>query len=123
VHNATYRELLHGSLTNNTALERHNAQPNSIADDFERFGLDIWAAVDRERSGKAERRRKLSALITWRNAIAHDDIDSMLSKGALQPVTISSARAVAGVARSTSWPHRWIKAQLTRTCAPKTLSA
>ena len=90
-HDANYAELLYGSLTNNTALERHNAHPNSIADDFERFGLDIWAEVDGERSGNDERRKKLWALITWRNAIAHDDIDAKLKRSALEPSTISLA--------------------------------
>ena len=88
-HNTTYGELLRENLTSNRALERHNAQPNSIAEDFERFGLDIWAEVDRERKGNDERRKKLWALITWRNAIAHDDIAAKLAKGALEPVTIS----------------------------------
>ncbi len=60
--NATYAELLYGNLTNNTALERR---------------------------GNDERRKKLWALITWRNAIAHDDIDAKLAMGALEPVTIS----------------------------------
>lgn len=90
-HDANYAELLYGNLTNNTTLERHNAQPNSIADDFERFGLDIWAEVDRERSGNDERRKKLWALITWRNAIAHDDIDAKLKRRALEPSTITLA--------------------------------
>lgn len=36
-----------------------------------------------------ERRKKLWALITWRNAIAHDDIDAKLGKGALDPVKIN----------------------------------
>jgi hypothetical protein len=88
-HNTTYGELLRENLTSNRALERHNAQPNSIAEDFARFGLDIWAEVDRERKGNDERRKKLWALITWRNAIAHDDIAAKLAKGALEPVTIS----------------------------------
>jgi hypothetical protein len=88
-HNATYTELLRENLTSNRALERHNAQPNSIADDFGRFGLDIWPEVDKERRGNDERRKKLWALITWRNAIAHDDIDAKLASGALEPVTIS----------------------------------
>jgi len=88
-HNATYTELLRENLTSNTALDRHNAQPNSIAEDFARFGLDIWTEADRERSGNDERRKKLWALITWRNAIAHDDIDAKRAKGALEPVTIS----------------------------------
>ncbi len=88
-HNATYGELLRENLTSNRALERHNAQPNSIAEDFGRFGLDIWTEVDRERKGNDQRRKKLSALITWRNAIAHDDIDAKRAKGALEPMTIS----------------------------------
>lgn len=88
-HNATYTELLRENLTSNRALERHNAQPNSIAEDFARFGIDIWTAVDRQRKGNDERRKKLWALITWRNAIAHDDIETKRAKGALEPVTIS----------------------------------
>lgn len=88
-HNATYTELLRENLTSNRALERHNAQPNSIAEDFARFGLDIWTEADKERNGNDERRKKLSALIAWRNAIAHDDIDAKRAKGALEPATIS----------------------------------
>jgi hypothetical protein len=88
-HNANYTELLRENLTSNRALDRHNAQPNSIEEDFARFGLDIWAGVDRERSGNDQRRKKLWTLITWRNAIAHDDIDAKLKRGALEPATIS----------------------------------
>jgi hypothetical protein len=88
-HNATYRLLLQRSLTRRRALERHNAHPNSIAEDFARLGLDIWTLADQERSDNEARRRKLWALITWRNAIAHDDIDGKLEKGALEPTTIS----------------------------------
>src|ERR1700690_2135024 len=58
-HNAIYGELLRENLTSNRALERHNAQPNSIAEDFARFGLDVWIQVDRERDGNGERRKKL----------------------------------------------------------------
>jgi hypothetical protein len=88
-HNATYRALLRESLTHNRALERHNAQPNSIAEDFDRFGLDIWTQVDGARSGNDERRKKLWALVAWRNAITHDDIAAKLARGALEPATIS----------------------------------
>jgi hypothetical protein len=88
-HNAAYRRLLRESLAWGRALDRHNAQPNSIEDDFSRFGLNVWSQVDRERSGNDERRKKLWALTTWRNAIAHDDIDIKLTRGALDPVTVS----------------------------------
>jgi hypothetical protein len=90
-HDANYTELLRENLTSNRALERRNAQPNSIADDFGRFGLDIWTRADSERRGNDERRKKLWALITWRNAIAHDEITVKLARGALEPVTISLA--------------------------------
>jgi hypothetical protein len=85
---AGYRLLLRESLTQNRALDRHNAQPNSIAEDFARFGLDIWAQVEQQRKGNDERRQKLWALVTWRNAIAHHDIDDKLSKGALDPLAV-----------------------------------
>lgn len=88
-HSAPYRLLLQRSLTRHRALERHNAHPNSIAEDFARLGLDIWTLADQERSGNDERRKKLWALITWRNAITHDDIEGKLKKGALEPTTIS----------------------------------
>lgn len=88
-HNAAYRRLLRESLAWGRALDRHNAQPNSIEDDFSRFGLNVWSQVDRERSGNDERRKKLWALITWRNAIAHDDIYIKLTRGALDPMTVS----------------------------------
>lgn len=76
------------SLTHNRSLDKHNAQPNAIAEDFDRFGLDIWAKVDADRKGNEDRRKKFWAVITWRNAIAHHDIDAKLAKGALNPVKI-----------------------------------
>jgi hypothetical protein len=51
--------------------------------------LDVWARVDAARKGNDERRRKLWAVIAWRNAIAHHDIDAKLAKGALDPVRIN----------------------------------
>ncbi len=88
-HTPDYAEMLRENLTSNRALQRHNAQPNSIKEDFARFGLDIWSRVDEERRGNDERRKKLWALITWRNAIAHDEIQAKLASSALEPVTIS----------------------------------
>jgi hypothetical protein len=87
-HNAPYQLLLLESLTRNRALDKHSAQPNAIAEDFDRFGLDVWQQVEAARKGNDERRKKLWALITWRNAIGHHDIDAKLAKGALDPVTV-----------------------------------
>jgi hypothetical protein len=88
-HSTAYEVLLLESLTHNRSLDRHNAQPNAIAEDFDRFGLDVWARVDAARKDNDERRRKLWAVIAWRNAIAHHDIDAKLARGALDPVKIS----------------------------------
>jgi hypothetical protein len=84
-----YQVLLFESLTSGRSLDRQNAHPVSIAKDFERFGVDIWEQMDMMRSDNATRRKKLEALITWRNAIAHHDIDEKLSRGALDPVRIN----------------------------------
>jgi hypothetical protein len=88
-HSGAYRVLLLESLTHNRTLDKQNAQPNSIAEDFDRFGLDVWSKLDSAWKGNDERRKKLWALITWRNAIGHYDIDAKLSKDALDPVKIS----------------------------------
>jgi hypothetical protein len=84
-----YRVLLFESLTSGRFLDRQNAHLVAIAKDFERFGVDVWEQVDAMRSGNDERRKKLEALITWRNAIAHHDIDAKLNRGALDPVSIN----------------------------------
>lgn len=88
-HSLIYEVLLLESLTHNRALDKRNAQPNAIAEDFDRFGLDVWKSVDRKRGRNEQRRRKLSAMMAWRNAIAHDDIDAKLANGALDPVKIT----------------------------------
>ncbi len=83
--NVSYRVILLESLTLNRSLDRHNAQPNAIADDYDRFGIDAWGKIDAVYKGNDERRKKLWALITWRNAIAHDDIDAKLARQAVGP--------------------------------------
>lgn len=84
-----YRVLLFENLTSGRFLDRQNAHPVAVAKDFERFGVDIWEQVEAMRSGNDERRKKLEALITWRNAIAHHDIDAKLNRGALEPASIN----------------------------------
>jgi hypothetical protein len=88
-HSSDYRLLLLESLTSARLLDRRNAHPASIATDFERFGIDVWSKVDAIRKGNDERRKKLEALITWRNAISHHDIDAKLKTGTLDPVAIN----------------------------------
>jgi hypothetical protein len=65
--------------------------PDAIAEDFERLGLDVWARVDSLRAGGDERRRRLRELVDWRNAIAHDDVEGRLARDALRPRTVTLA--------------------------------
>lgn len=55
------RELLEFS-----DVDKHNARPNAIAEDFDRFGFDVWVKVDAARKDNGERRMRLWAVITWR---------------------------------------------------------
>lgn len=94
-HSPSYRVILLESLTHNRALDKQNAQPNAIAEDFDRFGLDVWSKMDAARHDNDERRKKLWAVVEWRNAIAHHDIDAKLAKGTLNPdkITLSTCKA------------------------------
>lgn len=87
--NPDYRMLLVTGLTDARALDRANAHPNVIAESFYRFGFEIWQGADEVRTGKHQRRKKLRALIAWRNAIAHDEVDAKLATGNLEPRSIT----------------------------------
>jgi hypothetical protein len=50
--------------------------PQRSPPDFSRFDFVFWTTVEEADARNAARRRKLEALNTWRNAIAHHDIDS-----------------------------------------------
>jgi hypothetical protein len=51
-HSGDYRVMLRESFTQNRALDKHNAQPHSIAEDFDRFGIDVWEEVEAVRAGE-----------------------------------------------------------------------
>src|SRR5215470_463712 len=54
-------------------LDRQNAHPGTLGDDFGRFGPRFWLAVDALGPQFAVRRRRLDQVNAWRNAIAHQD--------------------------------------------------
>lgn len=87
-HSTVYGVLLSESLTSARALDRQNAHPNAIARDFSRFGIELWAQLEAIQRNNDGRRRKLEELISWRNAIAHHDIDTKISTGALHPAAV-----------------------------------
>jgi hypothetical protein len=62
------KALLHGR-----RLERQNAHPASIGDDFSRFSVRLWDELSAFGPRYAAYRRRLEELNAWRNAIAHQD--------------------------------------------------
>ena len=62
-------------LTNNRKLDSGNAHDGSIGSDFNRLGLAFLQEVDRRSRLNPRRRRKLSQLNAWRNAIVHQDFN------------------------------------------------
>jgi hypothetical protein len=54
-------------------LDRGNARPSALAEDFGRLGLVLWPALSATSRRAAAWNRNLEALNVARNAIAHDD--------------------------------------------------
>jgi hypothetical protein len=70
--NVALRSTLRNLLTKNRLLDKGNAHPGSLGDDFQRLGLALWPALRIAKSAHAEKwRDKLEALNQARNAIAH----------------------------------------------------
>ena len=75
-----YKVLLK-EFTFNRKLDGGNANPGNIGSDFNRFGIDFWAMVDSLHPHGKLLRDRLDELNRWRNAIAHDNFDSVNSSG------------------------------------------
>ncbi|MGH9090323.1 MAG: hypothetical protein ACRDZR_02920 [Acidimicrobiales bacterium] len=82
-----------GGLQVGRALDRQNANEESLGSDFSRFGLDLWAAMeDRDRRVRA-RRERLRWFNRARNAVAHDDRDKLAAVDAAgYPITLRTVR-------------------------------
>ena len=59
------------------SLDRGNPNPGNIGMDFGRFGIAFWARVRADHHLNERRKQYLEELNTWRNAIAHQDFDSV----------------------------------------------
>ncbi len=70
---------LHGIFQNDLRLHRRlqtgNPNPANIGADFNRLGLVFWTEVENHDPRNTSRRQLLETLNTWRNAIAHQDLD------------------------------------------------
>jgi hypothetical protein len=57
------------------SLDRGNPQAGGIGSDFGRFALSFWEEVYNLHALNERRKELLDELVTWRNAIAHNDFD------------------------------------------------
>lgn len=96
--------VLDANLSFARRLDRSNAQPATLATDFNRLDIELWSAVQAVDAASAARRRELEELNAWRNAIAHHDIEGRRHSLVPQEVTLAACRswrsAVEGLAQA-----------------------
>lgn len=59
-------------------LDKGNAQPGSLGNDFGRLGIQLWPELKRWNPRVAAFQTLLAQLNAWRNAIAHDDFSDAM---------------------------------------------
>jgi HEPN superfamily RiboL-PSP-like protein len=77
-------------------LESKNAQPSSLGSDFGWFGIGFWKEVDTLIQDGGAARSKLEELNAWRNAIAHQNFESV-SPGGPPNLTLEQVRQWRGI--------------------------
>lgn len=70
---ATIARVISSGLQTKRDLDRSNAQPDSLASDFGRFGVVLWDEMKLRDARSPARREHFSWFNTARNALAHDD--------------------------------------------------
>ncbi|MEO0321312.1 MAG: HEPN domain-containing protein, partial [Myxococcota bacterium] len=73
--------IMQVELTRGRKLDRGNPNPDNLESDFKRLGLALWATLDAEDTKSSRRKAKLDELMSWRNAIAHQDFTKAKLKG------------------------------------------
>jgi hypothetical protein len=67
------RGIVRANLLLGRNLDRGNAGPGNIGNDFGRLGVSLWPALYALGARNQIRNKKMEELNSWRNAIAHDD--------------------------------------------------
>lgn len=75
-------QLLRGALTLNRRLDKGNPDPSALSEDFGRFGIDLWPALQATDPYTRGRQNYLTLIMRARNAIAHDDQNRFASLAA-----------------------------------------
>jgi hypothetical protein len=78
-------------------LDRGNASVENIRGDFAKFGMTFWVAVEARDARNKARRLRLDQLLTWRNAIAHQDFR----------FSADVQKKLGNTDRSLTWIKRW----------------
>ena len=68
--------LIRNNLLRGRQLDRGNVQPASLGSDFGQLELEVWPELIRRDSRNARRKEHLEMLNRWRNAIAHQTLES-----------------------------------------------
>jgi hypothetical protein len=76
------RNILHVEFLLKRKLDVGNPSPGNLGEDFNRFGLNLWASLKALDARNASRQNLLEELNAWRNAIAHQNFN---------PVKVNSA--------------------------------
>ncbi len=86
------RPIVRAEFTRDRKLDKGNANPGNVGNDFNRLGLEFWDEVKTLRAKNSARNRSLEMLNEWRNAIAHQHFD---------PAKLGSSKL--GVAQVRTW--------------------
>lgn len=70
--------VLRSGLSRSRKLDKGNAQPAALGNDFSYLGISLWPALKNANPRAATWNSDLDSLNTARNAIAHDDQDEFL---------------------------------------------
>ena len=69
------RPIVRAEFTRERKLDRGNANPGNLGEDFGRLGIEFWDEVKKLSPRNSARNRSLEMLNLWRNAIAHQHFD------------------------------------------------
>jgi hypothetical protein len=91
--NPVFELTLTALLTRSLELDKRNAQPESLKEAFDRFGLVWWDALVSRDARTGDRRQVLVRVNRARNAVAHSDHAAMLKlRGEGFPLTLATFR-------------------------------
>ncbi len=69
------RPIVRAEFTRERKLDRGNANPANVGQDYGRLGIDFWDEVKKLSPRNSARNQALEMLNSWRNAIAHQDFN------------------------------------------------